>query len=92
MMASCMHILQDSGRAVRIGNEGWMSAAAFESMVAKVGELISANGSMPVGDFKDAFGLSRKYAVPLLEYLDGNGYTVRDGDARVAGPKLEGTV
>jgi selenocysteine-specific elongation factor len=87
-MTSCMHILQDSGKAIKIGDEGWMSAAAFGEMVSKVAEMIGRNGSMPVGDFKDAFGLSRKYAVPLLEYLDGNGYTVREGDARVAGPKL----
>ncbi len=45
---------------------------------------------MTIGDFKDAFGLSRKYAVPLLEYLDMNNFTRREGDARVAGPALEG--
>ena len=89
-MASCMHILQDSGKAVRIGGEGWISTAAFGKMVATVADIMESSGSMSVGDFKEAFGLSRKYAVPLLEYLDGNGYTVREGDSRVAGPSLKG--
>lgn len=35
-----------------------------------------------VSEFKDATGLSRKYAVPLLEWADGAGVTVRMGDRR----------
>jgi selenocysteine-specific elongation factor len=36
-----------------------------------------------VADFKDWTGVSRKYAIPLLEYLDREHLTRRDGDARV---------
>jgi selenocysteine-specific elongation factor len=36
-----------------------------------------------VGDFKTWTGVSRKYAIPLLEYLDRERITRRDGDARV---------
>jgi selenocysteine-specific elongation factor len=35
-----------------------------------------------VAEFRDHFGLSRKYAVPLLEWMDANGVTERDGDVR----------
>ncbi len=35
-----------------------------------------------VAQFRDHFGLTRKYAVPLVEWLDGEGVTVRDGDLR----------
>ncbi len=35
-----------------------------------------------VGDVKDALGLSRKYIVPILEWLDANGVTVRRGENR----------
>jgi selenocysteine-specific elongation factor len=38
---------------------------------------------------RDAFGTSRKYALPLMEYFDGIGLTQRDGDLRrlrAAGP------
>jgi selenocysteine-specific elongation factor len=36
-----------------------------------------------VGEFRDATGTSRKYAVPLLEYFDSVGITRRRGDNRV---------
>ena len=36
-----------------------------------------------VADFKDWTGVSRKYAIPLLEYLDRERITRRDGDARI---------
>jgi selenocysteine-specific elongation factor len=89
-MNSCIHILQDGGKIVRVGSDGWISAPAFDDVVAKVAGMIGEKRSMTIGDFKDQFGLSRKYAVPLLEYLDMSGYTRREGDARVAGPSLKG--
>ncbi|HEV7516447.1 MAG TPA: SelB C-terminal domain-containing protein, partial [Thermoanaerobaculia bacterium] len=36
-----------------------------------------------VADFKDRFGLSRKWAIPLLEHLDSTGATRRMGDERL---------
>jgi selenocysteine-specific elongation factor len=36
-----------------------------------------------VAVFKDLAGVSRKYAIPLLEYFDRERVTRREGDARV---------
>jgi selenocysteine-specific elongation factor len=36
-----------------------------------------------VPEFKDWTGISRKYAIPLLEYLDREHVTKREGDSRV---------
>ena len=36
-----------------------------------------------VASFKDLFGITRKYAIPLLEYLDRERVTRRVGDERV---------
>jgi selenocysteine-specific elongation factor len=36
-----------------------------------------------VGQFKDWTGVSRKYAIPLLEFLDRQRVTRRDGDERI---------
>jgi len=47
----------------------------------------AAHGQVParidVGWFKDRYGLTRKSAIPLLEWLDRTRVTRRDGDARV---------
>ena len=36
-----------------------------------------------MADFKDRFGLTRKWAIPLLEHLDSTGATRRMGDERM---------
>ena len=48
-------------------------------------QLLSARKStrFTVGAFKDWTGVSRKYAVPLLEYLDRERVTRRAGDTRI---------
>jgi len=38
--------------------------------------------AIDVGMFKERYGLSRKYAIPLLEYLDRERLTRRVGDVR----------
>ena len=44
--------------------------------------LQSMEGDFTVAEFRDATGLSRKYAVPILEWADKEGLTVRRGDTR----------
>jgi selenocysteine-specific elongation factor len=70
------------GRLVRVSADLVMTPATIERALT----LIRAAGSdgMTVSDVRAALGTSRKYAVPLLEYLDAQGLTRRVGDVRVA--------
>jgi selenocysteine-specific elongation factor len=43
----------------------------------------AAPAKVDVGSFKEKYGISRKYAIPLLEYLDRERVTRRVGDSRV---------
>ena len=38
--------------------------------------------SFTAAEFRDSFGSSRRYAIPLLEYLDSTGFTLRTADKR----------
>ncbi|HEV7572210.1 MAG TPA: selenocysteine-specific translation elongation factor [Thermoanaerobaculia bacterium] len=51
-------------------------AAASERIAERRGDMID------VGHFKEYFGLSRKIAIPLLEWMDREGVTKRVGDSR----------
>jgi selenocysteine-specific elongation factor len=55
------------------------------SAIAKLRELLSARKSQRfnVTSFKEWTGVSRKYAIPLLEYLDREHVTRREGDERL---------
>jgi selenocysteine-specific elongation factor len=48
----------------------------------------SENETMSVGEIRDLLKTSRRVAIPLMEYLDANNYTVREGDRRRAGAAL----
>jgi selenocysteine-specific elongation factor len=43
--------------------------------------LLKRNELTPAA-FRDLLGTSRKYTIPLLEYLDREGITIRVGDVR----------
>jgi selenocysteine-specific elongation factor len=46
------------------------------------------HGSIDVQALKTMTGLTRKFAVPLLEHLDQLQVTLRQGDTRIPGPRL----
>jgi selenocysteine-specific elongation factor len=50
---------------------------------ARVESHFGTHESMTAAEFRDLLGTSRKYAVPLLEWLDARGITVRSGDLRM---------
>jgi len=49
---------------------------------ARVESALRKEGTMTMARFRDLIGTSRKYAVPLLEWLDAAGITIRNGDVR----------
>jgi len=56
---------------------------SYEEMVARVRAHIEKAGSITLGQTRDLFETSRKYAQALLEHLDEAGVTKRVGDERV---------
>jgi selenocysteine-specific elongation factor len=52
--------------------------------------LAASPEGFTVAQARDAFGTTRKHALPLLAHLDATGVTRRRGDVRIAGPRLPG--
>lgn len=63
---------------------------AIEAGAAFLRKHFQEESQLTLAQFRDFIGSSRKYALPLLEYFDGAGYTRRRGDVRIAGPNLRG--
>jgi len=68
-------------RLVRVSDELVFHASAMHTLRALLAEKKGVQFAVP--EFKDWTGISRKYAIPLLEYLDRERITRREGDARV---------
>jgi selenocysteine-specific elongation factor len=76
------------GEVVRLADDLLYTKAQLAELEAKVSAVLRAKGMLTVPDFKEITGVSRKYAVPLLEYLDKSGVSRRMGDHRVPGRAL----
>jgi selenocysteine-specific elongation factor len=68
-------------RLVRVSDELVFHSSALQSLRDLLAQKKGLQFAVP--EFKDWTGISRKYAIPLLEYLDRERITRRDGDARV---------
>ena len=78
--------LVEEGDLVRIG-DFCVTAAQAEEARARVRSFIEVHGAATVAEIRDLLGTTRKYAVPLCEWLDHSGATRRRGDERILGPK-----
>ena len=56
---------------------------ALDSLQRDVRRFFEENDEMGPAEFKNITGLSRRHAIPLLEWLDTQGVTVRKGNTRV---------
>ncbi|MDP2183309.1 MAG: SelB C-terminal domain-containing protein, partial [Actinomycetota bacterium] len=68
---------------VRISSEMHFMRSTIAAARATLTAHIEAHGPSSAADLRDALGVSRKYAIPLLEYFDAQGLTRREGDLRV---------
>ena len=75
-----MRYLVERGRLARLSNGLVLAASALEQFQ---GDLLATGwDTFTVAEFKDRFGLTRKWAIPLLEHLDRQRLTRREGDRR----------
>jgi len=84
--------LLERGELVQVAEDVVFTRRAFDEAVAKVTQYIRTHGAITVAELRDLLGTSRRYALPLLEYLDGCRITRRIGDKRILGPAAPATV
>jgi selenocysteine-specific elongation factor len=77
--AEILHVKLRDGSLIRISPDIVYLPEQIETIEAHLAEL---GDGFTVAEFRDAVELSRKYAVPILEWSDKEGLTVRRGDVR----------
>jgi selenocysteine-specific elongation factor len=71
-----------SGVLIKVGDDVYRGEQISNAR-SRLESSIRASGSLTMAQFRDLVGTSRKYAVPLLEWFDASGVTIRNGDVRV---------
>jgi selenocysteine-specific elongation factor len=84
-LKSLLSILSKEKSLILINNQFYLHTEHWQKLLAFLHEYFSKNTKMPVATLKDYIQTTRKYAIPLFEYLDSEGYTRREGDVRTKG-------
>ncbi len=78
-----LQILLRERLLIRVTDELVFHRTAIENLKALLGAQKKTSARLSVPQFKDLAGISRKYAIPLLEFLDRERVTRRQGDERI---------
>lgn len=78
-------LLAERGVVVRLDDQIWMHRDAVEAGQQTALKLFRRAPAFTTMEFRDALGVSRKFAVPLVDYLDRIRFTVRSGNNRTPG-------
>jgi selenocysteine-specific elongation factor len=71
------------GHLARVTDDIYLHGDADAEMRRLVTQRLQAGAGLTVAEIRDLLGTTRKYAVPLCEYLDRVGVTRREGDLRL---------
>lgn len=80
-----LQLLLEDGTLVRVQDELLFHRNALDKLIVAVrgyGDEPGHHGTIDVAAFKEVAGVSRKYAIPLLEFLDRQKITRREGERR----------
>ena len=78
-----IQILTETNKLVAVGHEILLAAPVLETAKDAARLLAESPEGLSVGGLRNALSASRKIVVPLLEWMDAQKITVRNGDKRV---------
>jgi len=78
-----LQVLLDQGRAVRLKENVVFHRANLAKAETLLVQYLRDHREITPIEFKDLLGISRKYAIPMLEYFDSQKITIRVGDKRI---------
>ncbi len=80
-----LRFLRDTGEVIELSEEIVLLNESFAKMKREITGFLQRKGSATVSDLRQMLGTTRRIMMPLLERLDREGVTVRQGDQRVLG-------
>jgi selenocysteine-specific elongation factor len=85
---SIFNILVKNGQLIAINRDIFIESSVWEELITHLRNFFANQSEMPVVSLKEFINTTRKYAIPIFEYLDSQGYTIREGDVRKKGHNL----
>lgn len=77
-----LRLAGENGDLVPISKELYFHRDTMEDVKSKISNAMQNSDGLTMSDIRQVLDTSRKYSVPLCEFLDSIGFTRRDGDKR----------
>lgn len=88
MVKQVVDLLLREGKLVKISETLYYEKSIIEKLVAQVIDVLKREGEIDAPGFKNLTGLTRKFSIPVLEYIDRIKLTIRIGDKRILRKKV----
>lgn len=75
-------VLESQGKIAKVATDLYFDSTALEKAKSALLAHFTTHEEISAASFRDLLGISRKTAIPLLEYFDRTGLTLRVGDVR----------
>lgn len=83
-----LHYLRNQKKLVKVDVDLWMHSENVDKLYLLNKNHFKSNNELDVSSFKIYTGLTRKFAIPILEFCDKQGWTLRNGNLRIKGKNL----
>jgi selenocysteine-specific elongation factor len=81
-LTEVIRLLERDGSVTRVTADLYYLSGTVDQVRAVLKKYLADKGEISAASFRDLIGSSRKYTIPLLEYFDREGVTLRIGDVR----------
>jgi selenocysteine-specific elongation factor len=78
-----IYLLMGEGRIIKAKEDIYFHRDAVEKLKGELIQFLRANDEITTAQFKEMTKVSRKYAIPLMEYFDNSKVTIRVGEKRL---------
>ena len=83
MLNYAITVMAKQGKLVKIKHDIYYLKEQMDNIKKGLDLFFQSSERLEPKDMKEIAAVSRKYAIPLLEYFDYTGYTVKTGDYRI---------
>jgi selenocysteine-specific elongation factor len=78
-----VRLLVEEGVMIKVKEDLYFHTEAVEKLKAQLIQFLRAHHEITTAQFKELTRVSRKYAIPLIEYFDNSKVTIRVGEKRL---------
>ncbi|MFL3008954.1 MAG: SelB C-terminal domain-containing protein [Candidatus Neomarinimicrobiota bacterium] len=87
-LSDFIHFLKSKNKIEDLGNNFFIHQDYLIVLLNHLKKYFTNADELSISDFKKISGLTRKTAIPVLEFLDKNKYTIRENNVRIIGQNL----